>query len=411
MALNEALGVLVKFSVGVFGFFLLIKTALAFAMNDDFDTVTERLWCVIDKTVRNPTGAFIRAKAYMKREMWTLAALYLQRALSLQPSTVDYYLALAECYARLGRYPASLHLLDQAAATTAGVTGHCRSARRDSGTSSARHVHLDGRRMTAEQSEPTLRARVQRALLMNALTDWRGGIVLAISILLAFFGPDLFPAFPWWGWLIGGGAAWGAIVFSIFKDEKVAAQVAADLLKQKYEPTAIKSSDMRDKLIKAFEYRAQIAAAIARTKGGVLRDHLEQSASEMDDWIGGLWEVARRVDTFEGNRTIQQDLQLGAGGDPQFRDAPEDRAQRRRAQADSRDAGVAPRAVADPAEFAKHHRARQIADGSNALVDGHGVFAIAADGREGHRQRQVSAPGGRHRRRGEEPARNRRGDG
>ncbi len=68
--------------------------------------MTERLWCVIDKTVRDPNGAFIRAKTYMKREMWTLAALYLQRALSLQPSTVDYYLALAECYARLGRYPA-----------------------------------------------------------------------------------------------------------------------------------------------------------------------------------------------------------------------------------------------------------------------------------------------------------------
>ncbi len=114
VALNEALGVLVKFSVGVFGFFLLIKTALAFAMNDDFDRVTERLWCVIDKTVSDPTGAFIRAKAYMKRDMWTLAALYLQRALSLQPSAADYCLALAECYARLGRYPASLHLLDQA---------------------------------------------------------------------------------------------------------------------------------------------------------------------------------------------------------------------------------------------------------------------------------------------------------
>jgi tetratricopeptide (TPR) repeat protein len=114
VALNEALGVFVKVSIGIFGFFLLIKTALAFAMNDDFDTVTERLWCIIDQTVRNPTGAFIRAKAYMKRDMWTLAALYLQRALSIQPSTVDYYLALAECYARLGRYPASLHLLDQA---------------------------------------------------------------------------------------------------------------------------------------------------------------------------------------------------------------------------------------------------------------------------------------------------------
>jgi tetratricopeptide (TPR) repeat protein len=114
VALNEALGVWVKVSIGIAGFFLLIKTALAFAMNDDFDTTTERLWCVIDGTVHNPTGAFIRAKAYMKREMWTLAALYLQRAISLQPSNADYYLGLAECYARLERYQPSLHVLDQA---------------------------------------------------------------------------------------------------------------------------------------------------------------------------------------------------------------------------------------------------------------------------------------------------------
>jgi hypothetical protein len=163
--------------------------------------------------------------------------------------------------------------------------------------------------MTSDSAELSVRERVKRALVMNALTDWRGGVVLAVAILLAFFGPELFPFFPWWGWLIGGVLAWGAIVFSILKDEKTAAQVAADLLKQKYEPTTIRSGDMREKLIKAFEYRGQIAAAIARAKKGVLRDHLEQSASEVDGWIGSLWEVARRVDTFESDRTIQQDLQ------------------------------------------------------------------------------------------------------
>ena len=162
--------------------------------------------------------------------------------------------------------------------------------------------------MTTESTELSVRERVKRALVMNALTDWRGGIVLAIAILLAFFGPDLCPAIPGWAWLIGGGAAWGAIVWSILNDEKVAAQVAADLLKQKYEPTTIKSGDMREKLIKAFEYRSQIAAAIARARKGVLRDHLEQTATEIDSWIGGLWEVVRRVDTFDTDRTIQQDL-------------------------------------------------------------------------------------------------------
>jgi tetratricopeptide (TPR) repeat protein len=114
VALNEALGTFVLLAGGLAGLFLLIKIALAFAMNDDFDTRTERRWCVIDRTVRDPSGAFIRARTYMQREMWTLAALYLQRAVSLQPTTTDYYLALAECYAHLGRYQQSLALLDDA---------------------------------------------------------------------------------------------------------------------------------------------------------------------------------------------------------------------------------------------------------------------------------------------------------
>jgi tetratricopeptide (TPR) repeat protein len=114
VALNEALGMFVLLAGGLAGLFLLIKIALAFALNDDFDTRTERLWCVIDKTVREPSGAFIRARTYMQRQMWTLAALYLQRAVSLQPSTPEYYVALAESYAHLGRYQQSLALLDDA---------------------------------------------------------------------------------------------------------------------------------------------------------------------------------------------------------------------------------------------------------------------------------------------------------
>jgi tetratricopeptide (TPR) repeat protein len=114
VALNETLGMFIMLSSGVFGLLLVFKIMLAFAINDDFETRTERLWCVIDKTVREPNGAFIRAKTYMKREMWTLAVLYLQRAVSMQPSTVEYYLALAESYAHIGRYENSLHLLDDA---------------------------------------------------------------------------------------------------------------------------------------------------------------------------------------------------------------------------------------------------------------------------------------------------------
>ncbi len=159
-----------------------------------------------------------------------------------------------------------------------------------------------------EATEATLRQRVQRAILTNALFDWRGGIILAVSILLGFFGPDLFPGSQWWWWLMGGAAAWGALTFSIMKDPETGAQVTANLLRQKYEPTTLRSPDSKERLIKAFEYRGRIAAALAKTKPGVLRDHLEQTANEIDDWIGNLFTLAQRLDTFEGDRTIQNDL-------------------------------------------------------------------------------------------------------
>jgi hypothetical protein len=162
--------------------------------------------------------------------------------------------------------------------------------------------------MATEQGESKLRQRVQRAMITNALFDWRGGVIIALSILLAFFGSDLFPGGQWWYWLLGGAVAWGLLTFSIIKDPDTGAQVAASLLRQKYEPTTLRDPEAKDKLIKAFEYRGRIAAALTKTKPGVLRDHLEQTINEIDDWIANLFTLAQRLDTFEGDRTIQNDL-------------------------------------------------------------------------------------------------------
>ena len=162
--------------------------------------------------------------------------------------------------------------------------------------------------MTTDQPESNLRQRVQRALISNAIFDWRGGVIVAVSILLGFFGPDLFPGIQGWYFLLGGAAAWGVLTFSIIKDPEMGAQVAAGLLRQKFEPTTLRSPESKDRLIKAFEYRGRIAAALARTKAGVLRDHLEQTVNEIDDWIANLFTLAQRLDTFESDRTIQSDL-------------------------------------------------------------------------------------------------------
>ncbi|MBI5563506.1 MAG: hypothetical protein HY870_01330 [Chloroflexi bacterium] len=120
VALNELLGMFATLSSALAGALLLLRGLLVLVMEGDFEKITERLWCVIDKTVREPTTAFVRAKTHMRHGRWTLATLYLQRAVTLQPAIADYQLALAEAYARLKRYAQSLHVLDQVERLTPG---------------------------------------------------------------------------------------------------------------------------------------------------------------------------------------------------------------------------------------------------------------------------------------------------
>ncbi len=110
----EVLGVFITATTVLIGLLLLLKGIFVFLMEDDFAVATERLWSVIDQNVRESTTAFIRAKNYMKRNMWTLAAMYLRKGITLQPTLVEYHLALAESYAHLGRYRQSLDVLTQA---------------------------------------------------------------------------------------------------------------------------------------------------------------------------------------------------------------------------------------------------------------------------------------------------------
>jgi hypothetical protein len=114
VVVNEMFGVFLTVTGWLAGGLLLLQVVLAFIIEGDFDKKTERWWCVIDSSVRDATGSFVRARSFMKREMWVMAVRYLQRAISIQPNVVDYYLALAESYARLGRYVQSLQILDQA---------------------------------------------------------------------------------------------------------------------------------------------------------------------------------------------------------------------------------------------------------------------------------------------------------
>ena len=161
--------------------------------------------------------------------------------------------------------------------------------------------------MTYERPQEALRKRATRAIFENAIFDWRSGVVIALTILFTAFSPI---SDGWrWYYLAGGIVMWAALFVSIMTDPAANAKAVADLLRHDFDPAALQTGPARAPIEKALEYRQRIAEQIARTREGVLRDHLRGTADQIDDWITNLYQLAQRLDTYESNNVIRQDLQ------------------------------------------------------------------------------------------------------
>ncbi len=169
--------------------------------------------------------------------------------------------------------------------------------------------------MSQERPTQALRRRAQSAIIQSAIFDWKSGVVIALTIILTVFGGSGIldsgtglTSWPWWYFSVGGAVAWLALVFSILFDPAANAKAVAELLRQDYNPAALRSQTTRERVNKALGYRARIAETIARARDGVLRDHLQDTAGQIDEWIANLYRVAQRVDDFETDDVIHQDL-------------------------------------------------------------------------------------------------------
>lgn len=160
--------------------------------------------------------------------------------------------------------------------------------------------------MTYEHPQQALRKRATRAILENAVFDWKSGVVIALTILFTAFSPI---SEQWrWFYLLGGVVMWLALFVSIVTDPAANAKAVADLLRHDFDPRALQNEQVRTWVEKALEYRRRIAETIARTREGVLRDHLGDTADQIDAWIGNLYQLAQRLEVYEGDEVIRQDM-------------------------------------------------------------------------------------------------------
>lgn len=155
-------------------------------------------------------------------------------------------------------------------------------------------------------SKETLEKRAQRAILQYAFFRPESAIVLALTILLSFFAPQYVQVIPWWAWLTGGLAGEAALVYSSLTDANAHRRVVAQMLKDEFHPERLQDPWLQQQVQEAFEYRSRITAAIRERRDSVLKDHLADTASQLDEWLEEVYGLAQRLDRYKR----EQDLHL-----------------------------------------------------------------------------------------------------
>jgi hypothetical protein len=153
-----------------------------------------------------------------------------------------------------------------------------------------------------------LERQAWRAMLSFAIFRLESALTIAVTIILIFLFPDPFPWWQWWYWLVIGAVAEALIIYTSLADPALGQKVVSDMLRGEFNPRELRSAKYRDKVEKALEYRERIEGLIRQSREGVLRDHLEEDARRITEWVANIFGLAKRLDAYENDEIIKRDM-------------------------------------------------------------------------------------------------------
>jgi hypothetical protein len=159
--------------------------------------------------------------------------------------------------------------------------------------------------MTSDAQEP-LDKRAQKAMLQNAFLRWESAVVIAITLLLTVFAPQL-PALsfvPAWAWLVGGLAAEGLLVYSSYSDPETGRKVVAEMLQDEFEPQRLSDKKLQAQVEQALDYRGRITTFIRERRDSVLKDSLIETVDDIDEWLANIYTLAKRLDGYRKEKSV-----------------------------------------------------------------------------------------------------------
>jgi hypothetical protein len=157
-----------------------------------------------------------------------------------------------------------------------------------------------------------VRQKVLGTLMLNALLRWETFVTLLISMIL-FIGVGDFQllslTLPAWFWLILGGAAESALIWSTLTDPEETNQAIAREFENKYELAHIRNTVSRERLKKALEYRRNMMV-LQKQRKGAGRAQFDDTITDVNDWIASMYDLAEHIDSFEGNALFEADFKM-----------------------------------------------------------------------------------------------------
>ena len=154
------------------------------------------------------------------------------------------------------------------------------------------------------KAREALEKKAQRAIIQEAFFRWESAVVISLTLLLALLGGNLVEFIPWWVWLVGGTVAEAGLVISSLLDPVFGQKVVDDLLRSEFKPERLADKRLQQQINEALDYRSRIESAIRDSENTMLKEELAQTASQIDEWIENMYDLAKRIDRQQQEKQI-----------------------------------------------------------------------------------------------------------
>lgn len=155
-------------------------------------------------------------------------------------------------------------------------------------------------------NDSSVQTRIRNKMVRAALLSPQTATIMLVSLVAVALQVSVL-GLPSVLWLLFGLVGVVVFVLASLGDAGMAEAVLDDMAREQFDPADIKNSRARQRVKQALEYLENIRG-VAQQRGGAMRLQLNTTASELNEWVGQIFRIARRIDLYEENSLLSRDL-------------------------------------------------------------------------------------------------------